>query len=194
MVTQFYPPIVGGIEQHVRNLSLALEGRGHSVEVVTIATDGPEGTALDGTLPIHSVRTTAQRLPFLYTDSRGRMRCRSRTPDSGVRSRRLLGDGKFDIVHAHDWSVASVMGPARHAGVPVVLTQHEYSHVCATKRLMRGGHDVCPGPTPVACLRCASSWYGPVVGPGVVVANALARRTRSRHVDAFIPVSSVVAN
>jgi glycosyltransferase involved in cell wall biosynthesis len=115
--------------------------------------------------------------------------------DPGLRSAiaRLLADGKFDIVHAHDWTVASVIGPARHAGVPVVLTQHEYSHVCATKRLMRGGRDVCPGPTPVACLRCASSWYGPVVGPGVAVANALARRTRNRRVNAFIPVSSVVA-
>jgi glycosyltransferase involved in cell wall biosynthesis len=193
MVSQFYPPIVGGIEQHVRNLSLALEGRGHSVEVVTIATDGPERTTLDGTLPIHSVRTTAQRLPLLYTDS---VRPHAMPiVDPGFRRAiaRLLGDGKFDIVHAHDWSVASVIGPARHTGVPVVLTQHEYSHVCATKRLMRGGHDVCPGPTPVACLRCASSWYGPVVGPGVVVANALAHRTRRRRVDAFIPVSSVVA-
>lgn len=193
MVSQFYPPIVGGIEQHVRNLSRALAARGHSVEVVTIATDGPAGTTMDGTLPIHSVRTTAQRLPLVYTDS---LRPHSMpVVDPGFRSAiaRLLADGEFEIVHAHDWSVASAIGPARRAGVPVVLTQHEYSHVCATKRLMRGGHDVCPGPAPVACLRCAASWYGPVVGPGVVVTNALARRTRNRRVDAFIPVSSVVA-
>jgi glycosyltransferase involved in cell wall biosynthesis len=106
---------------------------------------------------------------------------------------RLLAGGKFDIVHAHDWSVGSAIGPARHAGVPVVLTEHEYSHVCATKRLMRGGDHVCPGPTPIACARCTASWYGPVVGPGVALTNAFARRTRTRHVDAFIPVSSVVA-
>ena len=75
----------------------------------------------------------------------------------------------------------------------MVLTQHDYSHVCATKRLMRGDA-VCPGPAPIACARCASSWHGPVVGPGVALANALGRRTRTRHVDAFIPVSSVVAD
>ncbi len=104
----------------------------------------------------------------------------------------LLGSGKFDVLHAHDWSISSAIGPAHRAGVPLVLTQHDYSHVCATKRMMRGDA-VCPGPTPTACLRCASSWHGPLVGPVVTLANALGRRTRTRHVDAFIPVSSVVA-
>ena len=74
----------------------------------------------------------------------------------------------------------------------MVLTQHEYSHVCATKRLICG-HDVCPGPEIIACLRCAASWHGSVVGPVVAAANAVAWRSRTRHVDAFVPVSSVVA-
>lgn len=193
MVSQFYPPIAGGQEHHVRNLVHALVDRGHHVEVVTVATDGPAETTLDGAVPLHHIRTTAQRLPRLYADP-ARPHAMP-IMDPGFRSAiaRLLADGKFEIVHAHDWSVGSAIGPARHAGVPVVLTQHEYSHVCATKRLMRGGDHVCPGPTPIACLRCSSSWYGPVVGPSLALSNALARRTRTRHLDAFIPVSSVVA-
>jgi glycosyltransferase involved in cell wall biosynthesis len=55
------------------------------------------------------------------------------------------------------------------------------------------GDSVCPGPTPIACVRCASSWHGPVVGPVVAAANALGRHTRTKYVDAFVPVSSVVA-
>jgi len=193
MVSQFYPPIVGGIEIHVRNLAHALVERGHSVEVVAIATDGPAGTTLDGDVSLHRVRTTAQRVPRLYADSARPHAMPIVDPAFRSAIAGLLAGGKFDIVHAHDWSVGSAIGPARHAGVPVVLTEHEYSHVCATKRLMRGGDHVCPGPTPIACVRCAASWYGPVVGPGVALTNALARRTRARHVDAFIPVSSVVA-
>ena len=192
MVSQFYPPVAGGQEQHVRNLAHALVERGHSVEVVTIAVDGPGGTTLDGSVPVHRIRTTAQHLPRLYSDP-ARPHAMP-IVDPGFRSaiERLLAAGHFDIVHAHDWSIGSAIGPARRAGVPVVLTQHDYSHVCATKRLMRGD-DVCPGPSPIACVRCASSWHGPVVGPGVALANALGRRTRTKHVAAFVPVSSVVA-
>ncbi len=192
MVTQFYPPVAGGQEQHVRNLAHALVERGHHVEVVTIAVDGAVGTSLDRAVPVHRIRTTAQHLPRLYSDP---VRPHAMPiVDLGFRSAigRLLATGRFDILHAHDWSISSAIGPARRSGVPVILTQHDYSHVCATKRLMRGS-DVCPGPTPIACVRCSSSWHGPVVGPVVAVANALGRRTRSRQVDAFVPVSSVVA-
>jgi glycosyltransferase involved in cell wall biosynthesis len=192
MLTQFYPPVAGGQEQHVRNLANALVERGHRVEVVTIAVAGPAGTSLDEGVSVHRIRTTAQHLPWLYSDPE-RPHAMP-VVDPGFRSavRDLLGTGQFDVLHAHDWSIGSAIGPARRAGVPVVLTQHDYSHVCATKRLMRGDA-VCPGPTPTACVRCASSWHGPVVGPVVAVANALSRRTRSKHVDAFVPVSSGVA-
>ncbi len=192
MVSQFYPPVAGGQEQHVRNLAHALVDRGHRVEVVTIATGGPAGTTLDGDVPVHRVRTTAQRLPQLHSDSERPHAMPVMDPGLRSATARLLAAGRFDIVHAHDWSVRSVFGPARRAGVPVVLTQHDYSHVCATKRFMRGD-EVCPGPAPIACVRCASSRHGPVVGPGVALANALARRSRTRHVNTFIPVSSVVA-
>ena len=192
MVTQFYPPVAGGQEQYVRNLAHALVHRGHSVDVVTIAADAAVGRSLDGVVPVHRIGTTAQRLPWLYSDP-GRPHAMP-VVDPGFRSAiaQLLATGRFDILHAHDWSISSALGPARRWGVPVVLTQHDYSHVCATKRLMRGDA-VCPGPAPIACVRCASAWHGPVVGPGVALANAIGRRSRTRHVDAFAPVSTVVA-
>jgi len=59
--------------------------------------------------------------------------------------------------------------------------------------MMRGGA-VCPGPGAVACLRCASSQYGPVIGPGVVAANLEGWRRRRSKVAAFVAVSSAVAS
>lgn len=177
----------------MRNLAKAMAARGHDVDVVTIANDGAPGTTLDGDVPVHRVTTTAQRLPFLYSDST-RPHAMP-VPDPAFRHAvgQLLTENRFDIVHAHDWSVSSILGPARRAHVPVVLTQHDYSHVCATKRLMRG-EEVCDGPAPAKCVRCASSWHGPLMGPGVAAANAVARRSRTKHLAAFIPVSSVVAS
>jgi glycogen(starch) synthase len=85
-----------------------------------------------------------------------------------------------------------MIGPARRSGTPLVFTQHDYSHICATKRLMRDD-ELCPGPSPLACTRCAASKHGPIVGPAVALANVASSRSRRRQVDTFIPVSSVVA-
>jgi glycogen synthase len=192
MVSQFYPPIVGGQEAHVRNLALALAARGHDVEVATIAVDGNEGTFPDGLVPVHRLHAAAQYLPQIFSDPQRPHSMPIADPQFRAGIRRLLRTGRFDVIHAHDWSVGSALGPARRSGTPVVFTQHDYSHICATKRLMRGD-EVCPGPALVACTRCASSQYGPMVGPAVVLTNFASSRARQRQIDTFIPVSSAVA-
>ncbi len=104
-----------------------------------------------------------------------------------------LASGRFDVVHAHNWIVNSALRPARRARVPVVLTLHDYSHVCAVKRLMSRGA-ICPGPSLGRCIRCAASHYGPLVGPITVGANNAARRARRQSITAFVAVSSAVAH
>ncbi len=193
MVTQFYPPVVGGQERHVRDLAHALAARGHVVEVATIATDGVFGTTLDGAVPVHRLRTTAQRVASLYTEPNRPHAPPLADPELRAGIGRLLADRRFDVAHAHDWIVNSVLGPARRTRTPVVLTLHDYSHVCATKRMMQGD-EVCAGPSPVACIRCASAKHGPVVGPAVVVANFAARHARQARVARFVAVSAVVAS
>jgi len=193
MVTQFYPPVAGGQERHVRNLAQELCKRGHEVEVATIALQGDVGTTLDGAVPVHRLRTSSQRIPWLYSDLRRTHAPPTADPEISLGVARLLAGGRFDLVHCHDWIVNSALGPAHRAGTPVVLTQHDFSHVCATKVMMRAG-EVCQGPAPVACVRCASANHGPIVGPGVAVANFLGHRTRQARIAAFIAVSSVVAS
>ena len=164
MVTQFYPPVAGGQEQHVRNLAQALVERGHCVEVVTIAVDGVVERLSTGR-SVHRVRTTAQHVPRLYSDWCGRTRCRSWTLGFGARSATACcGPVRHPACSRLEHRLRHRPSPPlRSAGG---ADQHDYSHICATKRLMRGG-DVCPGPTPIACLRCSSSWHGSVVGPGL---------------------------
>jgi glycogen(starch) synthase len=192
MLTQFYPPGGGGQERHVRDLAHALAARGHNIELVTIATSGDSGTTTDGPLVLHRLRTTSQRVPHIY-ETQNRPHAPP-LPDPELRAgiARLLSGNRFDVAHAHDWIVNSLIGPSRHTRTPVVLTMHDYSHVCATKRMMRGER-VCPGPAPLACLRCASVMYGRVVGPGVALANLAWRHAREKSVATFVPVSPIVA-
>ena len=111
------------------------------------AVEGDTGTTLDGPVLVHRVRTSMQRLPWLYSDLGRTHAPPMADPEISMAVGRLLADGRFDLVHAHDWIVNSAFGPARRARTPVVLTQHDYSHVCATKLMMRNG-EVCPGPSP----------------------------------------------
>ena len=41
MLAQFYPPMIGGEERHVRNLSVELASRGHEVHVACLDVGQP---------------------------------------------------------------------------------------------------------------------------------------------------------
>ena len=193
MLTQFYPPIVGGEEIHVRNLAQVLTDRGHHVEIMTSATESSEkGTQLDRGVEVHYIHPSSHRLPWLYSDRDRPHAMPIADPAMSSAIGDALAGGRFDVVHAHNWIVNSALRPARQARVPIVLTLHDYSHVCAVKRLMSRGA-ICPGPGLGRCIRCAASHYGRLVGPIIVGANNTGRRARERTIAAFVAVSSAVA-
>lgn len=194
LLAQFLPPVSGGEERHVWNLARGLAARSHDVTLMGFATaEDPAGADdVDGVRVVR-VRTAASRLPVLYSDP-------SRphalpVPDPAV-SRAIADEiarSRIDVVHAHNWIVNSALGPAAKAGVPVVMTLHDYSHVCATKRLMEFGRTLCPGPSPKRCYPCAVEHYGPANGVVTVTANAWEARRRARLLTEVAAVSSAVA-
>ena len=85
------------------------------------------------------VRTAASRLPVLYSDPSRPHALPLPDPVVSRAIRDELATGGYDIVHAHNWIVNSALGPTARAGVPLVMTLHDYSHICPTKRLMEHG-------------------------------------------------------
>lgn len=195
LLSQFIPPTVGGTEQHVWTLATSLTQRGHHVTLLTFATD-PDDDPVDSVdgVRIVRVKTATTRMPFLHGDP-------SRPfalplPDPVVRRaiNSELSSGRFDVIHAHNWIVNSALGPAEKAGVPVVMTLHEYSHICATVRFMEKGVTTCPGPSLRRCLPCATAHYGPFRGPVTVAGNAWAAGRRARALTHTVAVSGAVAD
>jgi glycosyltransferase involved in cell wall biosynthesis len=195
MLAQFLPPMLGGEERHVWTLARALAARAHDVTLLGFAAGGdePAESHLEG-VRIVRVRTAASHLSMLYGDSTRPYALPLPDPMVSRAIRNELAHGHFDVIHAHNWIVNSALGPAARARVPLVMTMHTYSHVCATMRMMDHGKERCSGPSPARCLPCATNHYGAVRGTVTVAANAWSARRRSDRVSRFAAVSSPVAN
>ncbi|MBO0795693.1 MAG: glycosyltransferase, partial [Ktedonobacteraceae bacterium] len=191
MLTQFYPPIIGGEERHVVNLSSSLVARGHDVSVATLRHhDLPEFEVAQG-IRLHRVRGSMQRIGVLFSeDSR---QYAPPFPDPEVLSalRRIIRDEQPDIVHAHNWMVHSFTPLKTWSKAKLVMTLHDYSLVCVQKRLMYRGTP-CTGPGFTKCLGCAANFYGPAKGWPTVLAHSFWSGRERRAVDMFFPVSQAV--
>jgi glycogen(starch) synthase len=193
MLAQFYPPDIGGEERHVRNLSLALTARGHHVDVLTTAlpVTGAGYSVEDGIL-IRRVRSSAQRLPIHGDPARPHA-----MPVPDPEMQHAIADqidrGCYDVVHAHNWIVNSAVTPTKRRSLPLVMTLHDYAHICAVKRYVHHG-SACSGPGIFKCVECAADHYGPVLGPATAAANVIGARRRNSGVTIFVTVSSAVAN
>lgn len=189
LLAQLYPPVIGGEERHVRNLAVALAARGHDVHVATL--DAGSAPLRDPGVSVHLLDHVGRRAPGLYPTADRPLAVPVPDPWTTRDLSRLVRRLEPDVVHAHNWIVSSyaVLPAARR--LPLVLSLHDYSHVCATKRLMLDG-EPCSGPGVRKCLSCASDHYGRGRGQLVATAVAAGVPVRKRVVDVFAPVSRFV--
>jgi glycosyltransferase involved in cell wall biosynthesis len=197
LLAQFFPPDIGGEERHVFNLAKTLAERGHDVAVATQRMAGvPDRETLSSGVRVHRFATAAMRLPGVYTTNRTH---HPPLPDPlGVHElSRIARQEQPHVVHAHNWIVNSALALRRTSPTGLrfglVLTLHDFSHVCSTKRLMRMGA-ACEGPSVTRCLPCATAHYGPAIGPLTAAATALMRPWKNRTIDHVVCVSNAVAS
>ncbi|WP_082884801.1 glycosyltransferase family 4 protein [Bradyrhizobium stylosanthis] len=193
LLSQFYPPAIGGEERHVRNLGRALAQRGHDVSIGTLMRAGSPGSELDGTVRVHRLRGTIQRLSALHADSERRHAPPFPDPELVFALKRLIAQERPDVVHAHNWIYASFL-PIKPLGrARLVVTLHDYGLVCAKKNFMHLGTDLCDGPQLAKCLPCAAAHYGTTKAIATTLGNCASSFLARRVVDRFIAVSHAVA-
>jgi glycosyltransferase involved in cell wall biosynthesis len=192
MLTQFYAPIVGGEERMVEAMATGLAARGHDVAVATLQPgDEPAHEVRDG-VAIHRLPSTATRVRALRTD-RARPHALPVPDPVTVRALRpLLHRWRPHVVHAHNWIVASYLPLRRAAGAPLVLSLHDHSTICATKRLVRRDAP-CSGPGPAKCTACSAEHFGRIAGPAVAAGLWSVRPALRAAVSLALPVSRAVA-
>ena len=193
MLAQFFRPIIGGEERAVEDLSGALAARGHDIAVATLRIPGTEAREERGGVRVHRLDGLVGRLDRFFAESDRRHLPPLPDPELLAGLRRVLLEERPDVVHAHNWIVHSYLPLARRGGAPLVLSLHDYSLRCATKRLIRAG-TVCEGPGAAKCLRCAADLYGLAKGTFVTGALRASAPSLDRAVDMYLPVSDAVAD
>lgn len=193
LLSQFYPPVIGGEERHVRNLGAALARRGHEVSVGTSRRPGSPDEEMDGAVHVRRLPGTVQRLSGLHADAERRHAPPFPDPELALALKRLVTETRPDVVHAHNWIYASFLPVKAWSGVPFVVTLHDYGLVCPKKNFMRFGTELCTGPALTKCLPCATRHYGSVKGTVTTLGNRVSGLAARRLVNRFIPVSHAVA-
>jgi glycosyltransferase involved in cell wall biosynthesis len=188
-LAQFYPPVIGGEERHVRNLSVELASRGHDVHVACLDVGMPPQA--DPGVTVHALHNVGVKVPALYPTADRPLALPLPDPLASRALSRVVGEVRPDVVHAHNWVINSYLPLAAARRLPLVYSLHDYSHVCATKRLMYDD-ELCSGPAPRKCLECSTDWYGAGRGPVIWSLVRSGRPVRNRVVDLFTPVSRFV--
>ncbi|MFN8535604.1 MAG: glycosyltransferase family 4 protein [Dehalococcoidia bacterium] len=191
ILTQFYPPDIGGVERHVHSLAHQLVGAGHQVAVATLAFPGCPAVEDEDGVRIYRLEGVFQRMRWLYSGAR-RFAAPVAEPVLGAALERVVEAERPEIVHAHNWLVYPFLPVAKKHRLPIVYTLHDYGFACAQMRLTRGDEN-CDGPGPVKCLSCAAGHYGAFKGIATVLGMRMSDRDLVRAVDRFIPVSTAVA-
>jgi glycosyltransferase involved in cell wall biosynthesis len=192
MLAQFYAPIVGGEERMTQSLSAALVKRGHEVAVATLRQPGLAALEeIDG-IRVHRMPGLAQRVGSLFSEPGRRHAPPAPDPETVLALRRVIARERPDVVHAHNWLAHAYLPLRRRSSAAYVLSLHDYSLRCATKRLMRRGAP-CSGPALAKCAVCAGEHYGRAVGPPVAFLTMLSGAAQRRAADLLLPVSNDVA-
>jgi len=123
MLTWEYPPrIVGGIARHCEGLAKALAKKGVEVHVVTLDFPGaPEYEEVDG-VEVHRVRCEIGHPNFLTWVMLFNHFLEKRIAN-------ISDKADYDLIHIHDWLVASSGIAAKHfMKKPMVATVHSTEH------------------------------------------------------------------
>lgn len=192
LVSDFYPPTIGGLERHVARLAKALVALGHDVEVATSATpqrrdDGPE----DGVF-VHRLTGWHHRLEGAFLDPNRPFPPPAPEPGLVRELRQVIDTTRPDVVHVHGWMTPAVAAAAEDRDTRVVATLHDSGMACVKRTLFWQDRAACDGPSAGKCVPCAVDHYGSAKALALYGLLQIGQRRLDR-VDRFIAVASVLA-
>ena len=191
MISDFYPPIIGGLERHVKALAEGLSKRGHLVTVCTIK--GKHLPSFEEQNGVRIIRIDGffQSIPFLFADRRRRYHPPIQDWSITRKLKELIEEIRPDIIHVHGWILHSVLPLKKKYNIPLIATLHDYGLFCPKKSMTKIDNEICNKPFSTHCILCGLNPYGSVksfLGYLGIKSN----RHMLKRVDKFIAVSQYV--
>jgi glycosyltransferase involved in cell wall biosynthesis len=185
IVTDAYPPQIGGANRSAQLLAHALADRGHTIEVATAWQEQTPAVQMEGDVRVSRVRDLTSRMPWLSEDPHKHNSAPFPDPEAVWRMRRLLRRFRPDLVHSYGWITHSMAAAMLGTKIPLLLSARDYGNFCTVRSLVHRGA-ICDGPAPLKCLFCARAEYGTIrgaVATGSVYAAGplLRRKTTALH-------------
>ena len=157
------PDSVGGVEQHVDGLARALVAAGHAVEILARShlPELPQGSwrsAAAGNPLVHRIAYRWEGVNDLDAIYRA-------TPmAAGVRdflAARLANGVRFDVAHVHHLTGLSTdtLAELTAAGVPLVMTLHDYWLLCPRGQMFHHRGERCESATIARCGECLQATF-----------------------------------
>jgi glycosyltransferase involved in cell wall biosynthesis len=159
LITDSYPPFIGGADLQVQMLAHAMRDRGHAVAVATPWQPGLRTIEDDGGVAVHRTRALATRVPWFSRDAGRRHHPPFPDPGTTLSLRRLVRTFRPDVVHSYGWISYSAAAALLGTSVPLIASARDYGNVCAVRDFLYFQGSVCAGPAPLKCLRCAAHTY-----------------------------------
>jgi glycosyltransferase involved in cell wall biosynthesis len=160
MITTFYPPYnFGGDGVFVHQLSNALAGLGHQVDVIhcidayRLAARGDPGTSYEdhSNVTVHGLKSPFGFLSPLTTQQTG-------FPFFKLRRIKEILEQGFDVIHSHNISLVGGPKILEYGQGIKLYTMHEYWLVCPTHVLFRFNHSPC---VREHCFTCSLTYKRP---------------------------------
>ncbi len=195
VVHQYLPEYIGGTEHHTRTVAEHQVKAGHIVSIFT-----PTAGASSWPKPVVEEGVRVYRLPVGPRSSRKVFFETFRSMGTLEAFSAVLDVEQPSLVHGQHFMglPASLSNRIVGAGIPLVITVHDYWYICANGQLITNyDHTTCQGPLPsfINCGRCAvvragydqAQWLAPGIAPLMAYRNRLMRRMLSSARQVIFP-------
>jgi glycosyltransferase involved in cell wall biosynthesis len=190
VVSDYYPPFIGGAHRQTRLVARGLAERGHEVAVATIWYPGAESVSDDDGIRVHRLRQLRTVVARLAPAGQHHQPAFP-DPVSAFQLRRIIRSFRPDVVHAYGGLAFSAAAAIGGSGLPLVLVARDYGYGCPIRTLVRDG-EICSGPSARKCIPCSMRYYGAPKGLVATVGLAVGKPILRRATTASVSVSSYV--